>query len=130
MAKVTMPLLSGEVRGKVGDIVFFKRYGIQLARMRTIPTNPKTAKQVAVRTNLSGLSKLWKGEENIILMKYNPASGKWEDITVANSLTDTERQAWEAEARMRGKPVAYARLLFIGENVHLLSMGADIKRVP
>ncbi len=130
MAKVTMPLLSGEVRGKVGDIVFFRRYGIQLARMRTIPTNPKTAKQVAVRTNLSGLSKLWKGEENIILMKYNPASDEWEDITVANSLTDTERQAWEAEARMRGKPVAYARLLFIGENVRLLSMGAYIKRVP
>jgi hypothetical protein len=69
MAKVVMPLLSGEVHGKVGDIVFFKRYGMQLARMRTKPSNPKTEKQMAVRTNLSGLSKLWKGEGSITLKK-------------------------------------------------------------
>lgn len=130
MAKVSMPLLSGEVRGKVGDIVFFRRYGIQLARMRTIPSNPKTVKQVAVRTNLSGLSKLWKGEGNITLKMHNPTSGTWEDLTAMSGLTDTEREAWKAEARRRGKPVAYARLLFIGENAHLLSNGEMIKRVP
>jgi uncharacterized NAD(P)/FAD-binding protein YdhS len=130
MAKVIMPLLSGEVRGKVGEIVFFKRYGMQLARMRTKPSNPKTEKQMAVRTNLAGLSKLWKGEGNITLKKYNPTSEEWEDVSVADGLTDTERRAWENEARSKGKPMIYARLMFIGENAERLAKGQDIKRTP
>ncbi len=130
MAKVVMPLLSGEVRGKVGDIVFFKRYGMQLARMKTKPTNPKTDKQVAVRTNLAGLSKLWKGEGNITLKKYNPTTEVWENVTVANALTNTEKQAWENEAKRMGKPMQFARLLFIGENAERLAGGRDIKRLP
>lgn len=130
MAKVVMPLLSGEVRGKVGDIVFFRRYGIQLARMRTIPANPKTYKQIAVRSNLSGLSKLWKGEGNISLKLYNPATAAWEDLTVSAGLSVEERNAWEAEAKRRGKNIAYGRLLFIGENARLLASGEMIKRVP
>ncbi len=130
MAKVVMPLLSGEVRGKVGDIVFFRRYGTQLARMRTKPSNPKTDKQVAVRTNLAGLSKLWKGEGNITLKKYNPVAEAWESVVVEDALTDTEKQAWENEARRMGKPVQFARLLFIGENAERLARGMDIKRTP
>jgi len=130
MAKVVMPLLSGEVRGKVGDIVFFRRYGMQLARMRTKPTNPKTEKQMAVRTNLGGLSKIWKGEGNITLKKYNPTDETWEDVEVEEGLNNTERQAWENEARTKGKPLAYARLMFIGENAERLARGTDIKRTP
>ncbi len=130
MAKVRMPLLSGEVTGKVGDIVFFRRYGTQLARMRTKPSNPRTDKQVAVRTNLAGLSKLWKGEGNIILKKYNPSTGMWDDVVVANALTDAEKQAWEDEARRMGKPMQFARLLFIGDNAERLSKGMDIVRMP
>jgi hypothetical protein len=130
MAKVVMPLLSGEVRGKVGDIVFFRRYGMQLARMRTKPSNPKTEKQMAVRTNLAGLSKLWKGEGNITLKKYNPTTGAWDDVMVVDALTDTEKQAWENGARMKGKPMVYARLMFIGVNAERLAMGQDIKRTP
>ncbi len=130
MAKVVMPLLSGEVRGKVGQVVFFKRYGMQLARMRTKPSNPKTEKQMAVRTNLAGLSKLWKGEGDITLKKYNPTSEEWEDVIVANPLTDAEKQAWENEARRRGKPMQFSRLLFIGDNSERLARGMDIKRMP
>jgi len=130
MAKVVMPLLSGEVRGKVGDIVFFRRYGMQLARMRTKPSNPKTEKQMAVRTNLAGLSKLWKGEGNITLKKYNPTTGAWDDVMVVDALTDTEKQAWENEARKKGKPMVYARLMFIGVNAERLAMGQDIRRTP
>jgi len=130
MAKVVMPLLSGEVRGKVGDIVFFRRYGMQLARMRTKPSNPRTEKQMAVRQNLSGLSKLWKGEGNITLKKYNPTTMAWDDVVVEDGLNDTERMAWMEEARRRGKPMIYGRLMFIGENAKRLSEGMDIGRMP
>jgi len=130
MAKVVMPLLSGEVRGKIGEIVFFKRHGMQLARMRTKPSNPKTEKQMAVRTNLAGLSKLWKGEDNVILKKYDPISDTWDSIVVEDALTDAEKQVWENEARSKGKPMAFARLLFIGVNAGRLAMGHDIKRTP
>jgi hypothetical protein len=130
MAKVVMPLLSGEVHGKVGNIVFFKRYGMQLARMRTKPANPKTDKQVAVRTNLSGLSKLWKGEGNITLKKFNPTNQTWEDVNVEDGLNNTEKQAWMDEAKSKGKPAIYGRLMFIGENARRLSEGMDIKRMP
>jgi hypothetical protein len=130
MAKVIMPLLSGEVRGKIGEIVFFRRYGTQLARMRTKPANPRTEKQVAVRTNLAGLSKLWKGEGNITLKKYNPVSQEWMDVVVENALTDEERNAWMEEARRKGKPMIYGRLLFIGQNARRLAEGLDIRRMP
>jgi len=131
MAKVNMPLLSGEVRGKLGDIVFFRRHGRQLARMRTKPANPKTDKQVAVRTNLAGLGKLWKGENNIVLKKYNPTTKEWEDYTVENGLIDDERKAWEDMIKkMKGKPLTYARLMFIGENAKRLAEGMEILRVP
>jgi hypothetical protein len=130
MAKVTMPLLSGEVHGKVGDIVFFKRYGEQLARMRVIPTNPKTAKQMIVRNNLSGLSKIWKGEGGIKLKKYDVASGNYVEITVATGLTDTEKSKWVNLATQKGKPSIYGRLLFIGENIRRLLSGLDFRREP
>ena len=130
MAKVIMPLLSGEVRGKVGDIVFFKRYGKQLARMRSIPTNPRTERQMAVRENLSGLSKLWKGDVPVELKKYNPTSGGFDIVTVDSALTENEKIEWENYAVSKGKPKIYARLLFIGENLVLLISGNDIKRTP
>lgn len=130
MAKVVMPLLSGEVRGKVGDIVFFKRYGKQLARMRSIPTNPRTERQMAVREDLSGLSKLWKGEVPVELKKYNPTSGGFDIVTVSDAITEDEKKAWEDYAVSKGKPKIYARLLFIGENLALLISGQDIKRIP
>jgi len=130
MAKVVLPLLSGEVRGKLGDIVFFRRHGMQLARMRTKPSNPRTEKQVAVRTNLAGLSKLWKGEGNIVLKRYNPVAMVWEDVTVLYGLDDGERGAWKAEAKRKGKPEAFARLMFVGENAKRLANGLDIVRTP
>jgi hypothetical protein len=129
MSKVIMPLLSGEVRGKIGDIVFQKRYGKTIARKRTIPSNPRTLKQVVVRTNLSGLSKVWKGE-NYTLKKYNPADQSTTD-TATNGLSNTERQAWITyTTQTLKKPQAFARLTFIGINVKRLMNNQDINRTP
>lgn len=130
MAKVVMPLLSGEVRGKVGDIVFFKRFGKQLARMRSIPTNPRTERQTAVRINLAELSRLWKGVVPVNLKKYNPTSGGFDTVTVSDPLTAEEKMAWENYAVSKGKPKIYDRFLFIGENLALLISGQDFKRTP
>jgi hypothetical protein len=130
MAKVNMPLLSGEVHGKVGEIVFFKRYGKQLARMRVKPTNPRTEKQTAIRQDLSGLSKLWKGEDSITLKKYNSSTGHYDSVVVNNGLTETEKEAWRTYAMNRGKPSIYGRLLFIGENIRRLISGLNIIRTP
>jgi hypothetical protein len=130
MAKVRMPLLSGEVSGKIGDVVFFRRYGMQLARVRTKPTNPRTEKQVAVRMNLGGLAKLWKGEGGIYLKRYNPASMTWEEFFVEEGLGNAEREAWVEEAKRKGKPMVFARLLFIGTNARRLAEGLDFVRVP
>ena len=130
MAKVIMPLLSGEVRGKVGDIVFFKRYGKQLARMRSIPTNPRTERQVAVRENLSRLSRLWKGEEEVYLLKYNPDTGGFDELPVFDAIDADEKTVWENYAVSQGKPAVFGRLLFIGTNLRLLMSGQNFRRTP
>lgn len=61
MAKTVAPLMSASASGKFGDIVFFRRKGLNLARLRTTPANPKTAGQVAARLNLGNLSKIYNG---------------------------------------------------------------------
>jgi len=60
MAKVDLPLLSGNVSGKFADIVFFKRGSVQVARIRVKPSNPNTEKQQIIRSNLKGLGALWR----------------------------------------------------------------------
>jgi len=127
MAKVLMPLLSGEVKGRVGEIVFFTRKGKQLARIRTIPNNPKTDKQMVVRENLGGLAKLFKGEGNIKLKKFNPTTNTFDEIVIAEGLTEDEKKAWMEEGRKRRRD---GRLVFIGDNISLLKDGNDLKRTP
>jgi len=53
MAKVSIPALSGTASGKIGDVVFFRRWGQDIARIRVKPANPRTFKQQTVRHNLA-----------------------------------------------------------------------------
>lgn len=58
MAKVTMPLLSTEARGKIADaIVFFPWKGINIVRQWLIPANPQSTAQMTARTKLKGIGK-------------------------------------------------------------------------
>jgi len=132
MAKVTMPLLSGRVSGKVGDIVFFNRWGTQLARMRVKPSNPNTEKQQAVRMDLKGLSQCWAGVNNVKLLKKNPVEevGGFIEIFIDVALTDVEKDKWIEYAQKMGKQRAYARWLFIGQNIQRLMNAQDPIREP
>lgn len=88
-----MPLLSGKVRGKLGDVVFFNRYGQQLARMRTIPTNPNSEKQQIVRDNIGKLAQLWAGKISTAqVKKVNKAN--WTTTTLTISLTPQQKTAF------------------------------------
>ena len=149
MAKVNIPLLSGVASGKVGDVVFFRRWGTNVVRTRVKPANPKTPKQQVVRYNLSALSQAWVGSGNLV--KQDDASGtitgtpnayyvmlrKWDDNTMTYTevpfivLSDAEKQQWIDYARTQlKKPTAFGRLVFIGENAQRLRYNQDPIRVP
>lgn len=140
MAKVILPALSGQARGKIGDIVFFTRYGQQIARVRVKPTNPNTMLQQITRHNLKALSQAFKGSgdavftrqdgsQYVVLKKYDTETQSWVD-TEFNILTSTEKQAWELEGQRRKGYKAYGRLTFIGDNIRLLKQGQNPKRTP
>lgn len=60
MAKVKLPLLSGDASGKFGDVVFFRRGSVQMARVRVKPSNPNTEKQQYIRRTMKGLGEVWR----------------------------------------------------------------------
>lgn len=128
MAKVKMPLMSDNVSGKFGDIVFQQRYGKTIARRRTIPANPNTMKQQIVRHDLGALSVAWKGT-NTTLKKYDPATQTATDVTF-NGLTEAEKTAWNQFATTQKKPSAFGRLLFVGRNIKRLMENQDPVRMP
>lgn len=60
MAKVVFSDLIVEMRGKVGGAVYSKNKGGAYRKRRTVPSNPQTAAQIAVRSKISTLSQAWK----------------------------------------------------------------------
>ena len=137
MAKVNLPLLSGEVRGKLGEIVFTKRYGKQIARRLTKPANPKTLKQQVIRSNLSALSKAWSGKTDLVdangnkyvILKKKNVDGTYTDVNF-NILSNDEKHAWEQHAMKVKGYKQFGRNMFISENLKGLNLGYDAKRQP
>ncbi|MEM4863432.1 MAG: hypothetical protein QW706_09695 [Candidatus Nezhaarchaeales archaeon] len=140
VAKVTLPALSGRASGKLGNVVFFVRYGQQIARIRVKPTNPNTMLQQITRHNLRALSQAYKGSGSavsvrgdgsayVVLKKYDMSTGDWVDVEF-DVLTHEEKQAWEMEGQRRKGYRAYGRLAFIGDNIRLLRRGQDPRRTP
>lgn len=60
MAKVVFSDLIVEMRGKTGGAVYSKNKGGAYRKRRTVPSNPQTAAQIAVRSKISTLSQAWK----------------------------------------------------------------------
>ena len=148
MAKVTMPALSQGASGKVGDVVFFRRWGSNVARIRVKPANPRTFKQTTVRHNLSALSQAWKGSGDLVLQddatgtatgtpnalyvvlkQYDPATNTTTDVNFI-VLDQTEKDAWITYAQNLGKPTPWGRLYFIGQNISLLMSNQAPVRTP
>lgn len=60
MAKLTGPLLGISARGTIADTITYSAWkGIEYARQRVIPANPKTAPQMEVRNVFTMLGGLW-----------------------------------------------------------------------
>lgn len=59
MARVKNPLGSEQARGAKGQTVFMGWRGIQTARARVAPTNPRTSAQLDARAKLTALSRSW-----------------------------------------------------------------------
>ena len=58
MAKVTMPLLSTEARGKIADaIVYFPWKGVAVVRQWLKPANPQAVNQMTARAKLKAIGK-------------------------------------------------------------------------
>jgi len=137
MAIVTLPLLSQVVRGKLGDVVFFRRgdFGINVARIRVKPQNPNTANQQAVRHNLGTLSDIWQSGEAAgkTLYKYDSATSSWVAITIdsTETFTDTEKNAWKNYSTTSNKGYQLTgRLAFISVNLTRLKAGQNPLKDP
>jgi hypothetical protein len=59
MAKVTMPLMSAEARGKVGGIVYNSYRGKSTVKVKKSPSQPRTARQLTIRAFATTLSRAW-----------------------------------------------------------------------
>jgi len=138
MAKVVLPLMSQQVRNKVGDVVFFRRgdWGINVARMRVKPANPRTANQQANRHNVGTLLKIYLGRVSPggqTLYKYNSSTQTWNTITIATTETfgDTEKQAWEAYKAVSKKGYTLTgKYSFLSVNIKRLKAGENPLKTP
>ena len=64
--KLTGPMFSLDARGTIGSAITFSFWkGINYARARVIPNNPKSAEQMAVRDIVSDASIAWKTEDTV-----------------------------------------------------------------
>ena len=61
MARVSGPLMSMEASGTIASTLVYSRWkGIPYVRRHAIPSNPRAAKQIAVRAALRYFSRTWK----------------------------------------------------------------------
>jgi len=100
MAKVNLPLLSGNAGGKLGDIVFFKRGSVQIARIRVKPSNPRTEKQQLIRHNMKALGEAWRnaGQNHTVVLKkrvYDSQTGTYTYQDVQFNAQSVDKTAWK-----------------------------------
>jgi len=87
MARVKNPLGSEQARGAKGQTVFMGWRGIQTARARVAPTNPRTSAQLDARAKLTALSRSWGS-----LSQAN--AGLWNSYAKNLTLTDSLGQSY------------------------------------
>lgn len=108
--KVRAPLHSIDVRGRFGVALVFSIWrGANYARTFTIPTNPRTARQLTIRAFLTTASRAW------------------------NALTNAQRTAWDAFAQLQSRTDVFGepiKATGINEYVALSVIAQDVGQVP
>lgn len=108
--KVRAPLHSVDVRGRFGVAIVFSIWrGANYARTFTIPTNPRTARQLSIRAFLTTASRAW------------------------NALTDAQRTAWDAFAQLQSRTDVFGepiKATGINEYVALSVIAQDLGQAP
>jgi hypothetical protein len=138
MAKVIMPLLSQLVRNKIGDIVFYRRgdWGINVARIRVKPRNPRTPNQQANRKNIGTLLKIYLGRiapAGAVLYKYNASTHTWDPITISmtETFTTADIDAWKNYKTVSKQGhIVTGKYAFLSENVKRLKAGLNPFKRP
>lgn len=77
--------INGNLRGKRGGIVYFRRGGEQISRVRVAPRNPRSAKQAVQRMVLATASKMASAFEPLV-------NHSWEGIAVGQKSTQHFRR--------------------------------------
>lgn len=72
-----------EASGSVGGLTFSHNRGGLYTRARSIPTDPATALQAAIRASMAALSARWRGTLT------NAQRSAWDDYALATPLLDT-----------------------------------------
>jgi hypothetical protein len=60
MAKVTLPLMSAEARGKVGGLIYNTWRGNSTVKIKKAPAQPRTARQLLIRAFATTCSRAWQ----------------------------------------------------------------------
>lgn len=56
----------GLASGKIGDVVYSRSRGQQIARVRVVPNNPRTARQQSQRVRIAGVAALYRAARAIL----------------------------------------------------------------
>lgn len=59
-------LFLGLASGKIGDMVFARSRGQQIARIRVVPNNPRTARQQAQRVRMAAVAALYRAGREVL----------------------------------------------------------------
>ena len=113
MAKFNPGVLAGEISGRLGGDVFSHNKGGPYIRRGTIPTNPQTERQTAIRSILSLVSQSWQ----TLTIPQQKAWGIW---AATNPVVD----------RLGKKITLTGHQCYVSLNTRLLNAGDDPIGVP
>jgi len=85
MAKVTMPLMSAEARGKVGGIVYNTWRGKSTVKVKKAPAQPRTPRQLLIRAFATTCARAWAGLTQVVRDGWTAYANSHPDTDWTNS---------------------------------------------
>jgi len=109
MAKFTPGAMTGAISGSLGSTVFSHNAGGPYMRLRAIPTNPQTARQMLIRSCVAQLSANWQNLTAAI-------QASWNSWALTNPVTNT----------LGSKTQLTGHQAYIACNLRLLAIGNPV----